>query len=819
VSATQKLLRFGVFELNLDTEELRKSGTVIKLPPQSCKLLALLASQAGQLVSRDEIQKQLWYEETFVDFEHGVNRCINQIRGVLGDNSDHPLYIETLPRRGYRFVAPVVSTTVAVPRPRVVEFESGERSHAPALSASAGGAPASVAGALAPAFPALTPERAEAAPGPEVKGIVEPRSRVWRLGALWIGALFVLAAVIGGGLYWRAHKVRTLTEKDTVVVAEFDNKTGEAVFDSALRQGLSAQLEQSPFLNLLSDERIAQTLSLMAQPKDARLTGKLAREVCQRTASAAIIEGSIASLGTQYVLGLKAVNCGNGELLADDQVTANGKEQVVKALGEGAKKLRTKLGESLASVQKYDAPAEEVTTASLEALKAYNLGYHAQVVGNNFPSAALLLERAVGLDRNFAMAYARLGTSYFNMGQTARAKDSLRKAYELRERVNERERLYITSAYETQVTGDLVAARKTYELWKQIYPREVPLNDLAATYAQLGDQEAALAAFQESFTLNPRSGLTYGNLVVSYVTLNRLSEAKAAAQAAPARHLDSPTIHQSLYVIAFLQHDPAGMDREAAGMMGKPGLEDTMLYLESDTAAYAGHFVHARELTEHAADSAQRADEKETAAGYVAAGALREALAGNRALAKQKAEEAIALSKDKDVVPLSAIALGLIGDSAQAARLADDLAKRFPEDTIVQFNYLPAIRGAAALGRGSAASAVEALAPATPYELGVVSGSADFVLYPAHLRAEAYLAQRQGTAAAAEFQKVLDHPGAVANEPIGALAHLGLGRAYALSGDPAKAKAAYQDFLTLWKDADPDIPIYKQAKAEYAKLR
>ncbi len=642
--------------------------------------------------------------------------------------------------------------------------------------------------------------------------------KLWKI--LVPAAVVVVAALVAGGLYFRSRHAAPLTEKDTIVLADFTNTTGDPVFDGTLRQGLSSQLEQSPFLNLLSDERVAQTLALMAQPKDARFTRELAREVCQRTASAASIEGSISSLGSQYVVGLKAVNCRSGDVLANEQATASGKEQVLKTLGEAATKMRVKLGESLASVQKYDAPAENVTTPSLEALQAYSLGYQAQIVRNDGAAAIPLFQRAISLDSNFAMAYARLGTNYGNLGETARAAENTRKAYDLRERVSEREKFYITSHYEQFVTGNLEATRKAYELWERTYPRDdIPPGNLSATYVTLGDYDKSLAESQEALQLNPGSGVNYLNLVSGYLTANRLDEARATAQEAQVHNLDGPSNHQVLYLIDFLQHDAAGMQREAATLMGKPGFEDLILYNESDTAAYAGQFAKARELTRRASESAQRADEKETAAAYEAEAAMREALVGNMSQAKQQAQAALALSTGRDVEAISASALGLAGDAAQAARLAADLAKRFPQSTIVQFNYLPTIHAAAALQGGSPTKAIEALVPAAPYELGSVGQTLSFALYPVYLRGEAYLAAHQGSAAAVEFQKILDRPGVAGNEPIGALAHLGLARAYALSGENVKSRTAYQDFLKVWKDADPDIPILKEAKTEYAKLQ
>jgi eukaryotic-like serine/threonine-protein kinase len=662
--------------------------------------------------------------------------------------------------------------------------------------------------------PALAPSPSSSAV--KVAEVPAACRKLWRV--LVPAAAVLVAAAIAGAFYFRSRQTNRLTEKDGIVLAEFTNTTGDPVFDGTLRQGLSAQLEQSPFLSLLSDQRVAQTLALMAQPKDARLTRELAHEVCQRTASAASIEGSISSLGSQYVVGLKAVNCRSGDVLANEQATASGKEQVLKALGEAATKMREKLGESLASVQKYDAPAENVTTPSLEALQAYSLGYQAYE-RQDFAAAVPLFQRATSLDPNFAMAYALLGVSYANLGEDTRAAENIRKAYELRERISEREKLYIAARYEHLVTGNLEAARKAYELWAQTYPRDtIPVRNLSVIYTIFGDYDKALAQAQEVMKRDPGSGTDYTNLASSYALVNRLDEARATAQEAQAHNLDTPDIHFYLYIIDFLQHDAAGMEREAAGLMGKPGYEDYMLYAESDTAANVGQFARARELTRRASDSAQRADEKETAALYEAGAAWREALVGNMSQAKQQARAALALSTSTYVEGKAAIALGPAGDAPQATRLAADLAKRFPEDTIVQFYILPSIHAVVALQSGSANKALEALVPAAPYELGVGFGE-PASLYPVYLRGEAYLAAHQGNAAAAEFQKILDHACVVGNDLIGALAHLGLARAYALSGDTAKAKSAYQDFLGLWKDADPDIPILKQAKAEYTKLQ
>ena len=637
-------------------------------------------------------------------------------------------------------------------------------------------------------------------------------SKRWKLGA--VVAVVALAAV---GAYFYLHRAPKLTAKDTVILADFANATGDAVFDDALRQALSAQLEQSPFLSLLSDERIAQTLTLMSQPKDARLTRELAREVCQRTGGAAVLNGSIAQIGTQYLLSLKAVNCSNGETLASTEAQAGDKNHVLDALSKLASDIRSRLGESLSSVQKFDAPPENVTTPSLEALKAYSLGFQAQEFRSDYHGAIPFFQRAIDLDPRFAMAYARLGNSYYMQRQGKQASEFIRKAYDLREQVSEREKLYLVSHYQQLATGNLEAARSTYELWAQTYPRDVvPIGNLGTIYTTLGDHEKSLAAIQQCLQLD-WSAIGDSNLIGQYLTLNRLDQVKALSLEALARHDgDDSYIHQTLYDLYFVQHDSVGMEREATALMGNPGYEPPTLLEEANTAAYGGQFSTARELTRRAVEAARRTDGDEEAALFEAVGALREALAGKQALAKQQARAALVLANGRDVRTLAAVAFGVAGDSAQAGRMADELATQFPEDTIVQFVYLPTIR-AAGLPVGGAASSdrvIKILAPARQYELGDA-----LPLYPAYLAGEAYLAGRRGSEAAAEFQKIVDHPGLVLNNLIGALAHVGLGRAYAMQGDKVKARAAYQDFLALWKDADPDIPILKEAKAEYAKLQ
>jgi serine/threonine protein kinase/tetratricopeptide (TPR) repeat protein len=636
---------------------------------------------------------------------------------------------------------------------------------------------------------------------------------------IWIAApALILAACIAA--YLVLHKpTPKLTDKDTIVLAEFANTTGDPVFDGTLRQGLSAQLAQSPFLSLISDERIARTLTLMAQPKDARLTPAIAREVCQRTASAVSIQGSISSLGSQYVVGLRAVNCRNGDVLAEEQEPAAGKEQVLTALGNAATKLRSKLGESLASVQKFEAPPENVTTPSLEALQAYTLGNHTIDVVNDYPAGIPFFQRAIALDPKFAMAYLRLAESYYPLGELGLAAESAHKAYELRGRTTAGETLSITAYYQFFAIGNLEEARTAAELWAQTYPRdEDPQLMLWLVYLSLGDYENAHRTAQEAYRINPASGDNLVNLMYTDQWLNRLDEARATLQEARTRNVESPWVPLVVYMLNFLQHDAAGMDHEVAQATGKPGIDDEILFLQSETAAFGGELAKSRDLMRRAADSAQRIGEKETAAEHQAQASIREALLGDMAAAKQDAQAALARANGRQAEAFSAIAFALAGDSAQAERLSGELAKNFKDDTIVRSEYVPMITAATALHAGDSKRAIDALAAAAPYELGQTNSIFTFALYPVYLRGEAYLAGKQGPEAAAEFQKILDHSYVVGNAPIGALAHLGLARAYATGGDTAKSKSAYQDFIALWKSADPDISLLKEAKAEYAKL-
>jgi eukaryotic-like serine/threonine-protein kinase len=629
----------------------------------------------------------------------------------------------------------------------------------------------------------------------------------------------LVVAALAAGTYFYFHRAPKLTDKDTIILADFTNTTGDAVFDGTLRQGLAVQLEQSPYLSLISDERIQQTLGLMGQPAEAKLTPAIARDLCRRAASAVVLDGSIAQIGTQYLLTIKAVNCASAETLASAEAQASDKNHVLDALGKAASEIRKKLGESLSTVKKFDTPLEQATTPSLEALQAYTLGRNA-IVGGDPVAAVPLFQRAIRLDPNFAMAYASLGVTYWDSSEISRAAEYIKKAYELREHVSERERFYIEYNYLQFVTGDLEKARQEAELWARTYPRDAsPPRSLGVIYGELGQYDKALAESREALRVEPASGTNYANLVSSYLNVNHLAEARAVAEEAQAEKLDSPFLRFYLYQVAFSANDAPGMAQHVAWLMTNPGTEGWAQLLEADTAAYSGRLEKAREYSRQAVASTVRAEQKELAADAEAEAALREALFGYASEARVRGSEALRLSKGRDVQNGAALALAFAGDAARALTLAEDLTTRFPNDRVVQDIYLPTIHAQLALGRKNFSKAVEVLQVVARYELGSPSLIPSTTLYPPYVRGEAYLAAHEGTKAAGEFQKILDHPGLVLNEPIGALAHLQIGRAYAMQGDTAKARAAYQDFLTLWKDADPDIPILIAAKAEYAKLK
>jgi DNA-binding winged helix-turn-helix (wHTH) protein len=770
---TADRLRFEDFELDLRTYQVRRSGRILKLERIPMEVLLLLAQRRGQLVTRQEIIEKLWGKNVDLDTDNAINTAIRKIRQALKEDPEQPRFVQTITGRGYRFIG-----------------EISEIDNAPVIGAQN-----------------------------EVRAAIG--KRWW-----WIVAAAVAVSALAVADYLYSHRARMLTAKDTIVLADFANSTGDPVFDDTLRQGLAVQLEQSPFLSLISQERMQQMLKLMAKPADARLTPEVSREICERTASAAVLDGSIASLGSQYVLTLRAKECRSGDALDEEQVQAARKEDVLNALTQLASRFRTRVGESLATVRSHETSLAEATTPSLEALKAYSVAW--QVLFTSGSAASIpFLQRAIEIDPNFASAYAFLGRVYGDIGETALSAINTSKAYQLRDRASEQEKLFISVSYDLQVTGNLEKARQTCDFWVQAYPRAwLPHGLLAgAIYIELGKYEKSAEEARIAIGIDPDFSIGYSILANDYVALERTAEAEETLKKASERKLDIPEYYVQRYVIAFLKDDEAGMAREAAQSWKKRGVDDWMSNAEGFVAAYSGHLEQSRKISRRAVELARTGDRRETEALYETDEAVRDALFGNVTAARQLTGDALKLSRSRGVESAAAFALALLGDSSRSQTLADDLSTRFPEDTKVRFTYLPTLRALLALNRSKPEDSVELLQTAIPYEGGPGSeGGSEFMLgagsfYPSYVRGVAYLAAGRGPEAAAEFQRILAHRGIVVSDPIGALAHLQLGRAYALSGDHIKARSAYQDFLRLWRDADPDIAILKQAKGEYAKLQ
>ena len=777
----QSRLRFGEFDLDLEHYELRKKGRPVRLQLQPCKVLSALASRPGELVTREELKRQIWNGTTFVDFEQGLNFCVRQIRLALDDDAESPKFIETVPRRGYRFVFPVT--------PENGQPANGQTEPETTLHSAHHG-------------------HSETAPS-AYRVSMHANGRLW----LWVSAAVLTALGIVAIGPWSHRHRPPLTDKDKIVLADFVNTTGDPIFDGALRQGLAVQLEQSPFLSLISGEQVQQALRMMKRQTDTKLTPEIAREICQRTSGAVVLNGSIIQIGIQYSLILRAERCSDGETIASTQTLAGDKSHVLDALGKASSDIRKKLGESLASIQKFSTPLEQATTQSLDALQAYDLGFKTGAERSDDIAAIPFFQRATTLDPNFALAYLLLGMMYENLGEETLSKENIQRAYDLRSAVSLREKLFIESEYYSNNLGDLQKAQQVYSVWTQMYPRDwLPRNEAMQLYNFLGQPDKALDEIREAHTLYPESGLINGNLLSAYISAGRMDEARVFAKEIKVKTPDTFQVRANLYRLAFLQNDRAGMEEQIAFSSGKPGLEDQLLNNEADTAAYYGKLAHSREFSSRAVASARRAEDKETAAAYLADAALREALLGNNSEALRQAAAALLLSKTANVRVTAAIVFALTARGTRMRAIAEQLGKDYPDDTLTRFVYLPTLTALAALSGNEAPKAIEALSVATPYELGVS-------LYPAYYRGLAYLSTHQSKEAATEFRKILDHSGLVWNLPINALAHLQLGRAFAIQGDTPKARAAYQDFLMLWKDADPDIPILKQAKREYAELQ
>ncbi len=776
----KELYEFGPFRVDPEKEILLRDGDPVPLTPKTFQILLVLIRHSREVVTKDDLMKAVW-PDTFVE-ETNLTRNIFTLRKALGESPQDHQYILTVPGRGYR----LAESVRFVPEDEI-------------------------------SIVAANHTRVQV----EVK-----QTNSWGRPWMWIVAVLVVVLAVAALRIWWQHPP-VLSQTDTLVLGDFANSTGDPVFDETLRQGLAVQLEQSPFLSLISEDRIQQTLRLMGRQADARLTPEIAREVCERTGSAAVLEGSIASLGKQYILGLRATNCRTGKILDDEQVQAEKKEEVLNLLNQVADRFRRKAGESLATIQEHATPLEEAATPSLEALKAYSTGLKAL---NSSGSAAAVpyFLRATEVDPQFAVAYAWLGRAYSDSEQRGPAREATTKAWQLRDRASDQERFFISFSYQRLVLKNLEKARQTLEVWARTYPRDMQAHSFlgGSTSTSLGKFEEAVEESQKALELDPDSAYDYLHLGLIYGFRNRLPEAEMTLRRATDRKLDIPEILAVRFSLAFLKDDKTEMQRLAALAQEKYSagewIQDWMSDQEGSVLAYSGRLQEARAKSRRAVDIARQAGRHESASQHEAAVAVREALFGNAPEARRSAAAVLEFSGNRDAEYGAALALALVGDSARSQKLADDMDRRSTEDTIVQLSYLPVLRAIIALNRGKPSQPIELLQPAAPYELGYLgTDTIGFVgsLYPIYIRGEAYLATKRGAEAAVEFQKILDHRGIVATNPIGALAHLQLGRAFLLSGGKAKAKIAYEDFLALWKNADPDIPILKQAKTEYAKLQ
>jgi eukaryotic-like serine/threonine-protein kinase len=807
---TEGIFEFGEFRVDALARTLRREEEKVTLNRRAFDVLLYLVQNPGKVVSRDELLKNIW-PDAFVD-ENSLEQSVSVLRRALAEKPGDASFIVTLQGRGYQFVVPV--KVVAAESVAVVQDAATAAIHGPgALIFQQQTIRTSV----------ITEEKATsgAAALPEVP--TARASKLWKI--------VLLAALLGaGGLYYRAHQSKRLTEKDTIVIADFANSTGDAIFDDTLKTALNISLRQSPFLNVLPDSAVSKALQQMTRPAGTKLTPEVTRELCQRAGGKAYLAGAIGSLGSEYVLQLKAVNCLSGDTLAEEQVTTASKEKVLDALGGAASKLRSELGESLAMVQRFDVPLAEATTSSLEALKAYSLGKKA----HNEKGAASALpydERAIELDRNFALSYQAVGIDYWGLGELGRAKEYYTQAFRLRERASERERLEITACYFSAVTGELDKAGRTFQQEIDSYPRESSAYaGLGGVYFAQGQYEKAAEITRQALRLAPDRVGFYENPANIALALQQFDEARHIIHEAQARKLDDVVMRNALYALAFLGSDSAAMEEQQQWFASKAEYEDFGLALASDTEAYRGHVAKARALTKRALESAIRADSKENGAIWQANAAIQLAAYGNPTEARQAAAEAVKLAPvSPGAEAEGALAFALADDTGRAESMAQDLAKRFPLDAQMQSLWLPAIRAQLALDNKNPSHALNALQATSPIELGQILFVANLsCLYPTYVRGQAYLAAGQGGAAAAEFQKIIDHSGIVWNCWTGALARLGVARANALQSRTSKgadadaarvrALAAYKDFLTLWKDADPNIPILKAAKAEYAKL-
>ena len=761
-----RILRFGRFELDPESQQLRRAGALLRIQPQPLKVLCVLVSRAGQVVSREELRQELWGNETYVDFAQGLNYCIRQIRAVLGDEAQAPRYIETIPRRGYRFIAGVDGTDT-ISRPEVAPPQ----------------------GQLARWLQHI------------------PR---------WAFAISVLSlvALIAASVMVRSSEHPALSEKDSILITDFANSTGDPVFDGTLRTAVSVDLEQSPYLNMVSDETVRQALRLMNKPTEALITPEIGREICRRNGTKAMLTGSIGTLGSRYLLTLEVVNASSGDTLAEEQAQANSKEQVLSALSRSDDKLRKRLGESLASIQQFGKPLEQVTTSSFEALQLFTLGEEKRAEGEY--NAVPFFKRAIQLDPSFASAHATLGTVYNNLEQLQLAEEHEKKAIALSDRVSEREKLYITAHYYI-LTGQRDKALLTYETYSRLYPHDgLPESNLALEYDLLGQFNKTLEHARNAYRLDPDGAFAYIHAASALEGLGRIDEAKAVITQGLRRVPDSHQLHLELSNIALAQGDAATRNREDALVRATPNGRLDLLYRDAALAAGRGQLREAQELYSQAAQTAVSLGLQGNASFAMALRAVYEAYLGKPLEAKASARAALKHSQMSDIIQPAAISLAVAGEGHQAETLIDNLAKERPEDTTLRFKWVPTVHALVALNHGDSEAAIRILGPAVPYDGANLDPGANLDSMLA--RANAFLHSKRAPEAIEEFRRIISLKIHSRYDPACSLAQLGLARTYKLAGDMASSRTAYQDFLTLWKDADADIPILKQAIYESRQL-
>jgi eukaryotic-like serine/threonine-protein kinase len=784
------LLRFGEFIVDPSGHSVRKHGIRLKLHGQPFEILLLLLEKPGEVVTREELQHRVWTQNTFVDFEQGLNAAIKKLRHTIQDSADEPRYIETVPRIGYRFIASVEWVKAAdaeiIQGADTIAGSSGVRSLAEMPEGCA---------VLAPRF----------------EGKTGNRILNWK----WLALGAVIAAVIGiiAFRFARSRTILALGPSDLVLVGDFVNTTGDPVFDGTLKQALAVKLGESPYFNLVSAGKVRETLKLMGRSPDDAVVPPVARDVCQRAGAKALVGGAIFNLGDGYVIALDATNCMNGGRVTHQEIQALHKDQIIARLGEIIPPVRRELGESISSIQKFDTPIEQATTNSLAALKAYTVGDEKRIRGDEAESVTSY-RMAVELDPNFAIAYARIGAVYHNLEEIELGNEYLKKGFDLRGHVSEKEKFYIAAHYYVDFTGEEDKAIDLYKLWIQTYPRDwIPYNNLGNELVKVGQPSESIAPVQEAIRLNP--ALSY-NVAYNYLRASRFPEAKAICERAVADKHDSFATHTVCYDVAFVNGDEAAQQREVAWFKGKP-LEYWILNIQGWSAFALGQVRRGEQLFERGRAEALRQGSKQYAVATANDQAQLEADLENTKESRSKAELAMQIMPDSEEAQAGvAIALARIGDVNKAQTLTASTVKRYPLNTLINDATLPCAYAAIDMHKKNPARAVEDLNRAVPYELGDIQSAGSGL--PMYYRGLAYLQSGSGKEAAIQFQKLIDNRGIVSVSVYWPLAHLGLARAFVIKGDKDKALSSYREFLSLWKNADPDLHVLQQAKSEYAKL-